>query len=200
MTVPAIRRSPAACATLSLLTAASLQFAPAPASAQDKALVSRTHEITETAVVKSVDVATRHLVLTNGAGETETVKVAPQFKRLDSLKPGDRITATYRAELELMLSAPNAPLPQDAAGTVAARAGQGSAPGVAVANYMMVTGAVLKIDMANHTLTIVSPKGGEVHNIEVTREEGRKAMSRLKVGDKITAYVTESLLLDVKPS
>ena len=46
---------------------------------------------------------------------------------------------------------------------------------------------------------IVNPKGGEVHKVEITREDGKKAMSRLKVGDKITAYVTESLLVSVSP-
>ena len=47
---------------------------------------------------------------------------------------------------------------------------------------------------------LLTALGGEVHTVEITRADGRKAMSRLKVGDKITAYVTESLLVAVSPA
>jgi Ni/Co efflux regulator RcnB len=186
----------AAAAALSVLAAASAPLA----LAKDQPLVSRSHSVTQTVTVKSVDKATRRVVFTTGGGETQTVKAPAEFRRFDELKPGDRISATYRVETEVMLSAPNAPLPPDATGVVAARAGKGDSPAAAAANYIVVTGAVVHIDMARHTLKLVSPQGGEVHTIEVTREDGIKAMSRLKVGDKITAYVTESLLLAVDPA
>ena len=68
-----------------------------------------------------------------------------------------------------------------------------------VANKVVVTGTVLAIDAANHTLKLASPEGGAVHTVTVKTTEGRKAMAQMRVGDTITAYLTESLLLTVKP-
>jgi hypothetical protein len=46
---------------------------------------------------------------------------------------------------------------------------------------------------------VVSPQGGEVYNIAVRTAAGRAALPRLKVGDKVTAYITEGMLLSAKP-
>ena len=63
---------------------------------------------------------------------------------------------------------------------------------------MTINIAVLGIDMQAHTLRVVSPQGGEVHTFAVTSPEGRRLMAQLKPGDKITAYVTESMLIAVE--
>jgi hypothetical protein len=156
--------------------------------------------VSDTVTVKAVDKATRHLTLTNGRGETYTTKAPAELRRFDSLKPGDKIHVTYRTEVELVISDPNGALPKDAAGMVALRTREEATPGGVGAGYLTVTGAVLAIDMAAHTIKIVSPQGGEVHKIDITRADGQRAMSRLKVGDKITAYVTESLLVSMTPA
>jgi hypothetical protein len=200
MTLRAKRHS-GAFAALAVLAAATLPLAtPAAAFAKEPSLVNRTHEVSDTVTVKAIDKPTRHLTLTNGKGETYTLKAPAEFRRFDSLKPGDKIHVTYRAEVELVLSEPGGALPKDAAGMIAVRNRADATPGAVGASYLTVTGAVLGIDMAAHTIKIVSPQGGEVHTVAITREDGRKAMSRLKVGDKITAYVTESLLLAMTPA
>jgi hypothetical protein len=201
MTLRATRRLRAVAALITL-AAASVSLAPPAAFAKDPppSLVNRTHDISDTVTIKAIDKATRHLTLIGSSGDTWTIKAPPEIRRFDTLKVGDRIAVTYRAEVELVLSDPNAPLPKDAAGVVAARARDVSTPGGVAASYITVTGAVLAIDMATHTLKVVSPSGGEVHKVVVTRSDGQKAMSRLKVGDKITAYVTESLLVSVAPA
>ena len=194
------RRLSGPVAVLTALAAAALPFAPAVAFAKDPPLVNRTHEVSDTVTIKAIDKDTRHLTLVNGAGETNTLKAPPELRRFDSLKVGDKIHVTYRAEVEILLSDPNRPLPPDETGAVAIRTRADTTPGAVGAGYLTVTGAVLAIDMAAHTIKIVNPKGGEVHKVEITRADGRKAMSRLKVGDKITAYVTESLLLTMTPA
>ena len=57
---------------------------------------------------------------------------------------------------------------------------------------------MLRIDQAKHTLRIASPKGGEVHTVSVVTPEGKEAMKTLKVGDRITAKVTEAVLISTK--
>jgi hypothetical protein len=189
------RLTSAATGVLAMLLAGPLSAAPKSAS-----LVSRSHAATSVVTVQAVDVATRHLTIANAKGETQTVKVPADYKRLADLKPGDKIRATYTVETEVSLLPPGAKPPEDQAGLVGARTVSGGPPKAGAASQITFTGAVLAIDMTRHILKVVSPKGGEVHEFEVIHEDGRKAMSKLKVGDKITASVTESLLLKVEPA
>lgn len=184
-----IRRTAAAASVL-----IALGLAAAPALAQDKTSVSHSEKVTSRVTIKSIDAATRHMVVTTASGENFTLKVPPEVRNFSSLKPGDSIHATYTRQTEYVLSR-NAPLPQDTEATIAARAAKGEVPAAVVANHVVVTGAVVGIDMANHTLKIVSPQGGEVYDVAVKSAKGRAAMANMKTGDKITAYVTESLMI-----
>ena len=174
--------------------------APQGAFAQTaKADISAVESVTDQVTIKSIDPATRRIVVLNDAGEAVSMTAPDEIRNFDQLKVGDKITATYTLKTEFVLSAPNTPLPPDAQTLVAARAGQGERPSGVVANQIVVTGAVVGIDAAKHRLKIVSPQGGEVHDVQVTSAEGLKAFDKVKVGDKITAYVSESLMLAANP-
>ena len=190
-----LTRHPAAAAAM--LVALGLAAAPAAAFAASTTAEHSSQSITTTALVKSIDPATRHIVMMSASGDLLSMKAPPEVHNFSQIKVGDKIRATYTVETELVISSPNTPLPRDTEATMAARAAKGELPAALVANHLIVTGAVLAIDMANHTLKIVSPQGGEVHTITVKRADRQKAMAKLKVGDKITAYITESLLLSV---
>lgn len=199
--MPFNARTFGSCLAASAWLAMGLAIAGPPAlAAQPSPTVSRSGSATAVVTVKSVDLATRRMVVTTEAGEDVAMKVPPEIQRLDEIKAGDKIRATYTAEVELVLSQPNKPLPPDAQTLIAARAAKGDLPAGAVANQIVVTGAVVGIDKAAKTLRIVSPSGGQVHTVNVTSAEGRKAMETLKVGDKITAFVTESLVLSAEPA
>jgi len=168
------------------------------ATAQAPTSVTDAIQVSEKVTVVSVDPATRHLVVRRPSGDTASIKVPAEVRRFDELKAGDIISATYSLETEFALSQPNKPLPDDAQTVIAARASRGELPAGVIANHIVVTGAVLGIDMQAHTLRVVSPQGGEVHTFAVTSPEGRRLMAQLKPGDKITAYVTESMLIAVE--
>ena len=174
--------------------------APCAALAQPAKSMTDVRQASEKVTVVSIDPASRHVVVRKATGETATLKAPPEIRNLDQLRPGDTITATYSIETEYALSPPNKPLPEDTQTLIAARAEKGELPAAVVANHMIVTGAVLAVDMANHTLQVVSPQGGEVHTVDVKSAEGRRLMGQLKPGDKITAYVTESLLISASRS
>ena len=123
------------------------------------------------------------------------MKVGKAVHNLDRIKPGDKIHATYTLETEFVISSPNTPLPADTQTMVVRAPAKGELPAAVVANHLVVTGAVLGIDKTKHTLKLVDPKGGQVHTIVVSNKDRQQAMSQIKVGDTITAYVTESLLV-----
>jgi hypothetical protein len=187
-------------ATSGSVWAALALLAAAPAAqAQSKATVSSSESVTAKVAVKSVDRAARRVIVIDDKGETTSIKAPPEARNFDNLKPGDTVTITYTLQTEYVLSAPNTALPADAVALVEARTAKGERPGGLLANQVVVTGAIVAIDTANHTLKLVSPDGGAVHTVAVKSAEGRKAMPRMKVGDTITAYVSESMLLTVQP-
>jgi hypothetical protein len=188
---------PAAAAAMLVVLALA---APAAAFAASTTAEHSSQSVTTTATVTYIDPATRRIVVRGASGDLVSVKAPPEVRNFSQIKVGDKVKATYTVETEIVISSPNTPLPADTEATVAARAAKGELPAAVVANHVIVTGAVLAIDMANHTLKIVSPQGGEVHTITVKRADRQKAMAKLKVGDKITAYVTESMLLSVHPA
>lgn len=187
-------RARRAAASIAIAAAIGLA-APCLALAQPATSVTKLQQASEKVTVVSIDRASRHIVVRNASGESATLKVPPEVRNLDQLKPGDTITATYSLETEFALSPPNQPMPKDTQTVIAARAEKGELPAAVVANHMTVTGAVLGVDMQAHTVKVVSPQGGMVHTLAVTSPEGRRLMGQLKPGDKITAYVTESLLI-----
>ncbi len=192
-------------ASVAAVAAASIAvcFAAAPlvAGAQGmKAGAGNTQTTTKTVTVKSVDASTRHIEVTDAAGDTYTLKAPAAVRNFSQIKPGDKIKATYTIETEYVLSSPNSPLPANSETTIAARAAKGELPAAVVANHMVVTGNVLGIDLAAHTIKIVNKDGGQVHTIYVRNAERQKLLPKVKVGDTITAYITEALLLSVTPA
>jgi hypothetical protein len=167
--------------------------------AEPKATASDVERASETVTVQSLDTATRHLVVKRSSGETVTLKVPADVRNFENLKPGDTISATYYRAIELALSAPNAKLPENTATLVAARAAKGDLPGGVAATRIVVSGAVLGVDKTKYILKVVNPQGGEVHEIAVVNPEARRLMDQMKVGDRVTAYVNESLLISATP-
>jgi hypothetical protein len=188
-------------AALAAVVAAALAATAASAApARPKPAVSLAERVTGKATIKAIDYASRHLTLATESGDTVTMRVPDEVRKFNQLKVGDVIQATYAREMELAISQPGKPLPADAQTVLGARSAAGEAPAALVGNHIVVTGAVLSVDKANNTLKLVSPSGGQVHTVAVRRPEGRAALARLKPGDKITAYVTEALLISTSPA
>jgi hypothetical protein len=174
--------------------------APTAATAASSVATALGQSVSAKVTVKSIDTANRRLVVTSPSGEVFSMKVPAGVRNFGRIKVGDTIRATYTRQTEIVISTPNTALPADTEATVAARSAKGQLPAAVVANHVVVTGAVLGIDMVHHTLKIVSPQGGEVYTVAVKRADRQKAMAKLKVGDTITAYITESMLISVSPS
>jgi hypothetical protein len=187
---------------MAALAALALAAAPAAAGAQTTKSTKTTPNSTSATVsasvtVQAIDVASRHIMVTMPSGDTETLKVSPAFQRLGDLKPGDKIKATYYAEVAFAITDPGKPLPEDTDTVLAARASKDEAPAAAVARNSTVTGRVLAIDMLGSKVKVVNAKGGEVHELDVTTPEGKQFLSKLKVGDQVTAHIKEALLVSV---
>ncbi len=64
----------------------------------------------------------------------------------------------------------------------------------------MVTGLVVSVNPAAHTISLVDPAGGEIRTIAVKDPQDQQLLGMIKVGDTITAYVSEALVAAVEPT
>jgi hypothetical protein len=196
-------QTPAKVVATALASAIALALAAAPAAGVAQGMVAGSGNLQTTSAkvtVKAVDAATRHLVVKDASGDVYSIKVPKAAHNFSQIKAGDTISLTYQRETEYVLSSPNSPLPPDTDTAIAARTAKGELPAGLVANHLVVTGAVVGIDRTNHTLKLVDPKGGRVHTIYVRSADRQKALAKVKVGDTLTAYVTEALAIVVNPA
>ena len=192
---------PAACL---LFVAAALlpPFAPeAWAQASGMAGVGETETVTIRATVKAVDMKTRTVTLVGPQGETKTMKVGDQVQNLAQVKPGDTVVARFYDSVAYVLSPPGTKVPEDTLAAAAARAVPGGLPAGGVAEKVVVTGLVVGVNPTAHTLSLVNPRGWrDPHHRPSRIHSTRQMLSSIKVGDTITAYITEAVVAAVEPA
>ena len=191
-------------AALMLLAAGPLLCAtlPAPALAQaaDMAGIGRSETVSVRATVKSVDLKSRMVTLVGPQGNTLTLKVSDEVANLPTVKPGAKVNVRYYASTAFVLSPPGAKLPDDSLTAAGARAAPGQTPAGAVGARLVVTGLIVGVDPAAHKIDLVNPSGGAVRSIAVVTPEGQQNLKLVKVGDTITAVISEALAVALDPA
>jgi hypothetical protein len=171
------------------------------AQASGVAGVGETETITVRATVKAIDLNTRTVTLVGPQGET-TMKVGEQVQNLAQVKPGDTVVARYYESVAYVIAPPGTKLPEDTLAAAAARAVPGEMPAGGVAEKIVVTGLVVGVNPTAHTISLVNPPpaGGEIRTLTVKDPEYQKMLPQIKVGDTITAYITEAVVVAVEPA
>jgi hypothetical protein len=175
---------------------ASLAFAQAP----DMAGIAHTESVSARAIVKTVDLQTRTVTLEGADGNSIVLKVGEEVRNLPQVRPGDSVIAHYYTSSAYVLAPPGTKLPDDSLTMGAARAAAGDKPAAAVGSKIVVSGLVVGVDPALHTVSLVDPAGGRVRSINVVTPEGQQSMKLIKVGDTITAIITDAVLVGVEPA
>jgi hypothetical protein len=174
--------------------------APAFAQAGDMAGIGHTESVSARATVMAVDQQTRVVTLVGPGGNTLTLKVGDQVRNLAQVKSGDIVVAHYYTSTAYVLAPPGTTLPKDSLTAAGARTAQGEKPGAAVGTKMVVSGLVVGVDPDLHTVSLVDPNGGQVRSIKVVTPQGLSSMKLIKIGDTITAIITEAVLVGVEPA
>jgi len=172
-------------------------YGVAPARAQTASdVVPQSVAVFFQAKIKAIDPATREVTLVAPSGETETVVAGPAV-RLDLWKAGDTVNVKYYRSVAFVVSTPGQPVPKNQVNAVLARPVH--APGGLIVKQTVITGTVVGIDLTANTIQLVNPSGGPVVTVEVNDPVRRAHLSLLKVGDKITAVVSEALAVTMTP-
>jgi hypothetical protein len=170
------------------------------AQASDMAGIGHTETVSARAVVKSIDLPTRTVTLEVAGGNTIVLKVGDQVRNLQQVHPGDTVVAHYYTSSAFVLAPAGTKLPDDSLTVAGARATPGEKPAGVLGSKMVVTGLVVGVDPVAHTISLVDPAGGRVRTVDVVTPQGQQSMKLVKIGDTITAIVTEAVLVGVEPA
>jgi len=186
-----------------LLLAAAIAALPAlPAMAQaEKPLTNVVPEaahVTLQAKIAGINLKTREITLQSRAGERVKMKVGPAV-RLELLKTGEIVNAEYYRSIAFFVTPPGASnaAPTNTDEIAAAMARPVNAPGGAAVMLTKVSGIVVGIDLGTNSLQVIDPAGGRVHTVTVTDPQRIAALPKLKIGDTITAVISESMAIRV---
>jgi Cu/Ag efflux protein CusF len=170
------------------------------AQASDMAGIARTESVSARVIVKKVDLQTRTVTFETPGGNVMTLKVGEQVQNLPQVKPGDAIIAHYYASTAYVLAPSGTKLPDDSLTVAGARAAPGDKPAGVLGSKVVITGLVVGVDPTSHTISLVDPSGGQIRSVNVITPEGQQNMKLIKIGDTITAIITEAVLVSVEPA
>lgn len=174
---------------------------PQPAASQSRTelsnLIPQDAAVKIHARIRSIDPATRRVTLDGRSGRSITLVAGPNV-RLEMLKEGDAVDAQYYRSVAFFVSQPGMKVPEDEINQVITRPTE--APGGIAMQVTRVSGLVVGIDLTARSVDLVNPQGGAVFTVNVLDPDRQARLPDLKVGDTITAVVSEALAVSIQPS
>jgi hypothetical protein len=162
------------------------------AKASPRTVVGETTSIE--ARLDAVDVKKRLVTVTSPRGKTLTLKVGPDVKDLDQVKPGDQLVVRYLESVALFVRKGGEP-PAATEATAVKVAPKGKKPAAVAVDTAEVTGTVEAIDYAKRTVTLKGPEG-KTRTIKV--DPSVKRLAEVKKGDQVVARYTEAIAISVQ--
>ncbi|HTR16145.1 MAG TPA: hypothetical protein VMI52_03815 [Acetobacteraceae bacterium] len=195
---PTVRFSAIARIAIPLLALPHLALAQANPTLTN--LVPESERVSLQAKITAINPATRAITLRGPSGASVTLTAGPAV-RLNLLKPGQTVNAEYYRSVGFVVTPPTGgngtPTSNDQITTALARPVQ--APGGVGIRVTKVSGTVVGIDLAAHRIDVVNPSGGGVYTLDVTDPARIASLPTLKVGDTITAVISETLAVSIVP-
>ena len=178
---------------------------PHPAAAQQRTPtlpnIPPSETMTIQAKITAIDPSKRWVTLAGASGQQVTVVAGPAV-RLELLKVGDRVNAKYIRSVAFAVTSPTGgngvPTSDSRMDSIVSHNVTG--PGGIALRLTKISGTVVGIDLASHSLQIVDPSGGGIYTIDVTDPARIAKLPSLKVGDTITAVVSETLAVSIEPA
>lgn len=159
---------------------------------------ARTMAITVEALVTDVDMETRHVTLQGPRGDLFTVTVPEDATKLENIKVGDRLVATYLAGLEGELREPTAE--ELAEPWVVIKdvgiSDDANHPGVGAARVIRAVCTIEGLNRILGTVVIKDPRG-KVHVIGDVEPE---KMEGVTLGQTVVLVYAEALAMSLEPA
>lgn len=156
----------------------------------------RANVVLREAIVETVDLETRQVLLEAPDGRTFTIVAGPEVRNLEQLKPNDKVELAYYEAVALKMAAEGDP-GGGVSITAAERAEVGEKPGLLAESATNMVIEFLSYDPDSTIATFIGPDE-IVHSIKVHPKMQAFAKAR-KTGDLIEVAVEQALAISVKP-
>jgi hypothetical protein len=158
-------------------------------TAQTKSITYETK--LETVTVEAIEASTRTLTLKKADG-THVTSVAPaSMTRFPEIKVGDKVTARYYENLVIRVKQPGEKDTDTVSGGVTRS--KAAHPGGTAATQRTITATITAIDMAMPSITFTGPNNWKYSS----KVEDKKALEKVKVGDRVDIVWTDALLISL---
>jgi len=163
-----------------------------PSGTPGKATARRTLRVT--AVVYTIDAASRMLTLQHDLGGTERLKVGPEVKNLDQFAVGDTVVVEFEQGLALELQPAGSEFVPPTALATGGPADKDPAAVASAGQRVQATVTVTAINVAKRLVTLQTP-GGNVFRVKA----GPKIqIDKLKVGDRLLGTYVEAVAIKLE--
>jgi len=149
--------------------------------------------------ISAVDPNARTVTIAFPNGATRTHNVSPSVANFGATRIGDTVSVGFEDRLAFVLSGPNTPTPSDRSVGVAGAASAGQRVTGVGASQTIANWWVVGVNPSAGTLTLVDPNSGPVRTYNVVTQAGREQLSRVKVGDSLTAINSQVLVISIAP-
>jgi Cu/Ag efflux protein CusF len=161
-------------------TVAQAQSDKAPSAEKKGAGKGAVEAVSLRGSVAAVDKDKGTVTLKGPRGRTVTLQVKDRSK-LETIKVGDPVVATYMEALVLQVEKAGSATPSVTVQESRVASKPGEAPAGAVAQEVTATAAITAIDKQGRTVTIKGPQG----NTETIKAKDPKHLDGIKVGDMV---------------
>lgn len=177
-------------ASLSVLTIATAAAASHHSVEKPARVVSTT--VKRSAIVESVNAATRELRLIDSRGNRFTVVADERVRNFDQIEPRDRIVAEYVESVAVVI-APEGSEPPIGSGGAVAVAPAGDKPGFEAVDTILTMATVESINLDDRLATLLLDNG-ELRTVKVS-ENAR--LDKVEVGDQVRLRITQAVAVSV---
>lgn len=176
-------------------------LAPVCIRAQNQAIVGIQTVTTYSADVRitAVDSNARTITVTYPDGAVRTHTVSPAVANFGATRVGDTASIAFEDRLSFVLSDRKTPTPPNRDVSVVGTASAGQNLAGVSASQAVGTWWVVGVNPAANTIALVNPASGPVRTYNVTTQAGRDQLSRVTVGDSLTAINSQVLVVSITP-
>jgi hypothetical protein len=162
--------------------------------AVEKPAIATSQTVTLSAQIVALDKENRLVTLKGPQGNTVTIEVGDEVKRLDEFEVGDVVVADYLQELVIQVVAGEGAEPGSGSMAAAARAPETERPGMLAAETSVDMAKVVEIDLENQTFKLDWGDG----DVEQYVARDPENLKRAEVGDMVVVTYTEALALQLQ--
>jgi hypothetical protein len=152
--------------------------------------VSESTTVALTATIEAIDKATRTVTLKKDDGSSMEIDAPAEMEGFNTLKVGDRVTATYYEAVVVNIRKPGDPAPAAPITTIERKDRK---PGSESRRQQTFRVTVASVDPKAQTLTVKGEKG----RVVVLKVQDPKSLPNVKAGDTVDVTYFESLLVNV---